>query len=107
MLWLAVWSVLVVGTLVGAFFLGRDLWRKGLALAREAELAAALVDRWGERVAELEAAGPASTPRVVDLSDTAGPAQRRAEGRLAAVRRRAARDERRAAAYRRWRALTH
>src|SRR6478609_6917928 len=28
MVWVVVWSVLVVGTLVGAFFLGRDLWRR-------------------------------------------------------------------------------
>ncbi len=34
-MWFTIWSVLVVGTLVGAFFLGRDLWRKAKALLRQ------------------------------------------------------------------------
>ena len=36
MLWTIVWVVLVVATVVGAFFLGRQLWRQGVALAHEA-----------------------------------------------------------------------
>ena len=35
MLWFTVWTVLVLGTLAGAFFLLRDLYRKGKALTVE------------------------------------------------------------------------
>jgi len=34
-IWWVVWPVLVVGTMVGAFFLGRSLWRKTVALYHE------------------------------------------------------------------------
>src|SRR5659263_373365 len=37
MLWFTVWSVLVVGTLVGAFFLGRSLYRAARDLLAELE----------------------------------------------------------------------
>ena len=35
MVWFSGWTVLVAGTLVGAFWLGRDLWRKAAALFAE------------------------------------------------------------------------
>ena len=45
MLWFSVWFVLVVGTLVGAFVLGRRLWRSARGLLRELENASALLER--------------------------------------------------------------
>jgi hypothetical protein len=47
-LWFSVWFVLVAGTLLGAFLLGRRLWRSGKALLAE-------MDRAGEVVGRLEA----------------------------------------------------
>ena len=35
MLWFTVWTVIVLGTVVGAFVVGRDLWRKARALLDE------------------------------------------------------------------------
>jgi hypothetical protein len=51
MLWFAVWTVLVVGTLVGAFFLGRDLWRKAAALLSELGRASDALARLGDAAA--------------------------------------------------------
>ncbi|MBT0995153.1 hypothetical protein KIN34_12760 [Cellulomonas sp. DKR-3] len=52
MLWFLLWTVLVLGTLAGAFFLGRRLWRSTLALGRElgraSEVLAVLADRADE-----------------------------------------------------------
>ena len=45
MLWSAVWTLLVVGTLVGAFWLGRDLWRTGAALLAELGRASESLER--------------------------------------------------------------
>lgn len=49
MLWFTVWTVLVLGTLGGAFLLGRRLWRSlvalGAELARASDVAARLADR--------------------------------------------------------------
>lgn len=63
-MWFALWSVLVVGTLVGAFFLGRRLWRSLVALGRElaraGEVSAELADRAAE-LADLAAQQRAST----------------------------------------------
>lgn len=55
MLWFAVWTTLVLGTLVGAALLGRNLWRKGKALLAELETASATLDTLQARVDELEA----------------------------------------------------
>ncbi|WP_448060734.1 hypothetical protein [Cellulomonas hominis] len=53
MLWFAVWSLLVVGTLVAAFFLARDLWRKARALLAELERASGVLAAVADRAAEL------------------------------------------------------
>jgi hypothetical protein len=53
MLWFTVWTVLVLGTLAGAFVLGRRLWRSALALGRELARAAEVTGALAERVEEL------------------------------------------------------
>lgn len=53
MLWFTVWAVLVVGTLVGAYFLGRSLWRKATALFAELGRAADVFARLGDASAHL------------------------------------------------------
>ena len=59
MLWFTVWTVLVLATLAGALWLGRDLWRKGKALLAELERAADVVGALAERADALTAAaGP-------------------------------------------------
>ncbi|MHA7132989.1 hypothetical protein [Oerskovia turbata] len=61
-MWFIVWSVLVVGTLVGAFFLGRDLWRKARALFAQMSESALVMDRFAQRTDELTAAVAAAQP---------------------------------------------
>ncbi|NCT90719.1 hypothetical protein GXB85_07140 [Cellulomonas sp. APG4] len=106
MLWFTVWTVLVVGTLVGAFFLLRDLYRKARALLVELERAADVLGQVAERAEELAATLPLTSPAPVELADP-GPARaRRALARLATARRRAARAERHERTYARWRAFS-
>jgi hypothetical protein len=52
--WIVVWPVLVLGALVGAFFLGRDLWRR--------------VRRFGHAAAAASAAGARSSARADELA---------------------------------------
>ena len=54
MLWFSVWTLLVIGTLVGAFFLGGHVYRSGRALITEAGRAAELAAVLADRVTELE-----------------------------------------------------
>jgi hypothetical protein len=61
-MWFTIWSVLVVGTLVGAFFLGRDLWRKAKALLRQMSESSQVMDRFARRTDELTAAAAAAQP---------------------------------------------
>ena len=61
-MWWAIWSVLVVGTLVGAFFLARDLWRKGLALARAAGDASRAFGEASARIADAVEQAQANPP---------------------------------------------
>ena len=60
--WVVVWPVLVVAALVGAFFLIRDLWRRGKRLARAAARASRAAGRLSERSDELTAAAEAAHP---------------------------------------------
>ena len=87
--WVVVWPVLVVGTLVGAFFLGRDLWRRGVRLGHAVSGASDAVTRLSAHADELaDAARDAHpVPPVALVRDTEG---LRAD--LAAAR--AARDRR-------------
>ncbi|WP_066588792.1 hypothetical protein [Cellulomonas timonensis] len=107
MLWFLVWTVLILGTLVGAFLLGRDLWRKGLALTRELGRAAEALGVLAERMAELADAAdaiPAARPQLLD-----DPGEHRATVdrlREERVERASARAERRQSTYARWRAYS-
>lgn len=107
MLWFTVWTVLVVGTLVGAFFLGRYLYRSGRALLAELGRAADVVAAVAERAEELgEAAQARAALAPVSLTDPEPARARRAVAAIATERRRAARAARHEDAYRRWRAFS-
>ena len=102
MVWVIVWTSLVLGTLVGAFVLGRDLWRKGRALL--AELA-----RAGEVLgAHVEAPAPAVAAPIRGglLTDRAGHRARVAQLRAARAVRREARQVRHERTVLGWRAYT-
>ena len=60
--WVIVWPLLVVAALVGAFFLGRELFRRGKALAKAAGRAADAAARINERADELAAAAEERNP---------------------------------------------
>lgn len=105
MLWFSVWTLLVVGTLVGAFFLLRRLYRSGRALAVELSRASEVLAHVAERAQELAEAGT-TTPAPVDLSDVEAARARHRLTRAAGEPRRAARALRHEAAYRRWRAFS-
>lgn len=107
MLWFTVWTVLVVGSLVGAFFLLRHLYRSGKALAVELGRASDVVAEVADRTAELTAAAEARAVLApVELSDPEPARLRRAETLAVKARRREARAERHEETYRRWRALS-
>jgi hypothetical protein len=67
--WWIVWLVLVVAALVVVFLVGRDLWRRGLALGRAASRAAGAAARLSEHADELaeEAAERNPVPPVALL----------------------------------------
>ena len=104
-MWFALWSSLVVATLVGAFYLGRRLWRSVVALGRElaraAEAASALAAR-ADQLAELATQGRPETSATLFADRDQ---LRAAVWRLRGERRerRAARVERHAAVARGWR----
>lgn len=99
-LWFTVWTVLVIATVVGAFFLLRDLYRKGKALAVELERAADVFDAVADRAEALQAA--ATQPAPVELLDPEPARLRMAEAHLRRLARRLRRQERHASAYARW-----
>jgi hypothetical protein len=104
-LWFSVWTVLVLATLTGAFFLGRRLWRSGMALAKELGRAAEVAEQLAARVEELQAAAelrPGTGPTV--FADPGEMYDRYAELRVAAAGRRVARADRREATRRAWKA---
>jgi hypothetical protein len=103
--WFWIWTALVVGTLVGAFFLGRRLWRQAVALGRELGRAGEAVAALSERIAELEAIAAREAPDTsATVFDGLEPARaRRAALREAAAVRREARQERHRATVRGWR----
>lgn len=69
-MWFWVWTLLVVGTLVGAFFLARRLWRSVKALGRELSRASQVAADMGARADELsralEEAQPSTAPTLFD-----------------------------------------
>lgn len=110
MIWVIVWVVLVAGTLVGAWFLVRDLWRKAkeliAELTRAAEVLGELADTTG-RLAEDAREAERAAQAAADLLPDPGEARRtwhrrRQEG----AARRAARRMRDEQTRRRWRQIT-
>ena len=106
MLWFTVWTVLVLATLAGALWLGRDLWRKGKALLAELEHVGDLVEQMADRADELTAAAEAAPPTHDVLGDPDEHRARLVELRSARAVRRAERDARHAMTHARWRACT-
>lgn len=112
MVWVVVWSVLVVGTLVGAFFLGRDLWRRFRALVAELHEASAVLGQLAEHATTLaeqaqEAERAARAAREAVLLPEPDEARERwAENRARARERREARRERDRLTREGWRAYT-
>jgi hypothetical protein len=106
MLWFVVWTVLVVGTFVGAFWLGRDVWRKGTALLTELGRAADALGRLGDATAQY--AGPDSAPPIrPQLFDDRAALRARVDELRGERRERAQRRaERHVATFARWRAYT-
>ncbi|MBX9247162.1 hypothetical protein ICW40_20425, partial [Actinotalea ferrariae] len=84
MLWFSVWTLLVVGTLVGAFFLLRRLYRSGKALVVELGRASDVLAQVAERAEQLEGL---TTPAPVDLHDVGAARARRDAGRVGDERR--------------------
>ena len=103
MLWAAVWTVLGVGTLVGAFFLGRDVLRRGGRLLAALEEAGVVLERLDAKVTELDAARVDAAPYA---NDRASALARLAELREIRENRAAARRTRREATIDSWRQLT-
>lgn len=107
MLWFTVWTVLVLGTLVGAFFLLRHVWRAAKALMAELERAGDIAERLGTRAEELrEEMEARAALHPVELADPE-PARARREAlapmRAARAARKSARHE---TTYARWRAFS-
>lgn len=107
MLWFTVWTLLVLGTLAGAFFLGRDLYRKGRRLLAELDRASQVFAEVAERGEGRAATLPLTSPVPVDLTDPEAARARRTLAAEGTSRRRAARQARHEAAYARWRSFTH
>ncbi len=99
MLWFLLWTFLVLGTCVGAFFLGRDLFRKARGLAHELERVADLTAAMAEAA---EARVVVTEPAPVSLLDPEPARLRMAEARLRRLARRLRREERHTHAYERW-----
>jgi hypothetical protein len=106
-LWFTVWTLLVLGTLAGAFFLGRDLYRKGKRLLAELDRASQVFGEIADQAEERAATLPLTSPVPVDLTDPEPARARRVLAAEGTARRRAARQARHEAAYARWRSFTH
>jgi len=102
-LWWILWTVLVVGTVVGGFFLVRHVVRSAKALGAELARASEVAQRLEERVAELSEVAAAAHPvEPVNVDDPERAHRVRAAAREVMDQRRARRDARREATYRRW-----
>jgi hypothetical protein len=99
--WVALWSVLVIGTLVGGFFLARHVFRSAKALAAALGELAEVVDRLDRQVQALTGT-VGTTPAPVDLADPEPARARRRELQVARIERRVRRADRHEQAYRRW-----
>lgn len=92
-MWWLLWTVLAIGTLVGAFFLGRWLWRKAVELGREAARASEALARLSERADELAEESRARHP-VPPPALARDPAELRADLTAAQERRDQRKDQR-------------
>jgi len=103
-MWGWIWAGLVVGALVGAFFLGRHLWRAGMRTLREASRAGEVLGSAAERisaaVAQAEAQRADTSPTLFD--DPVVVRARVAGRRRLKAERAAARRGRQADTWRRW-----
>lgn len=106
MVWFAVWTVLVLGTLIGAVLLGRRLWRQGKALLAQLSETGRVMDQLQTRIEDLEAARgsePTFTPSLLATEE------QRERWRVVRQANRDARNARRAVrrglTYRRWDAV--
>jgi hypothetical protein len=105
-LWFTVWTILVLGTLAGAFWLARELWRTGKALLAELERAGRLLEAMTQRADALAAAAAADPVRHDVLSDPEVHRERIAALSARRDERRAARALRHTATFTRWKAYT-
>lgn len=106
MLWFAVWTVLVLGTIAGAVLLGLRLWRSGKELLAQLSETSRVMDHLQTRIDELEAArGPESTPRPALLATDEQRARWRAVRQANRDTRAARRALRRGLTYQRWDAV--
>lgn len=110
MIWWLLWTVLVLGTLVGAFFLGRDLWRKGRALVAELDHAAQVMGELADATGRLaEQAREAERAALAAAEALPSKESARAQWRANQARREGRREERRvrdAATRERWRDMS-
>lgn len=100
------WTALVVGTLVGGFFLVRRVFRSATALATALGELAEAIDRLDAQVRVLEET-IGTEPAPVDLEDPAPARARLHDARQARLARRRCTVERHEAAYRRWWSFVH
>ncbi|QTE27834.1 hypothetical protein [Pengzhenrongella sicca] len=106
MLWFTIWTLLVLGTLAGGFFLGRDLWRKGKALLAELGRAGELAEALSARADELAELAQTPAPGHDLFADRSGPLERLAVLRTERAGRREVRRLRNDRIVRGWRAYT-
>lgn len=105
-MWFWVWTLLIVGTLVGAFFLARSLWRSAKGLFEELGRASQRFGESADRLQELsdrarEAAGTQHAgPSLFD--DVTIHYQRVHAQRVARAGRRDARRARNVATWQKW-----
>lgn len=110
MLWFTVWTVIVLGTVVGAFVVGRDLWRKARALLDELGRASEVFGELAVQAAALaEAAASLESARAArdPFADPVGARRTRATIHGRRAQRRSAREERQHATAESWRRFTH
>ncbi len=69
MLWFLLWTVLVLGTGALFFLIGRSLWRKGLALARELGAAGDRIDAVLNRLDDRPTPEPARLGVFADIEE--------------------------------------
>jgi hypothetical protein len=67
MIWVLVWTVLVLGAAAALFLLGRRLWRLTKALTRELGVVTDRLSEVADRLADLQASPERPQPRSDDV----------------------------------------